>query len=87
MDALFAEIDKSLERGKTEFDERESAEGAEWLQKIEDENADEMTPERLAALEAAAATEEAGGTALPMAPKVKLDESVSPTAGRRFTRA
>ncbi len=62
VDALFAEIDKSLERGKTEFDERESAEGAEWLQKIEDENADEMTPERMAALEAAAATEEAGGT-------------------------
>jgi hypothetical protein len=46
-----------------------------------------MTPERMAALEAAAATEEAGGTALPMAPKVKLDEAVSPTAGRRFTRA
>ena len=44
VDALFAEIDRSLERGKTEFDERESAEGAEWLQKIEDENADEMTP-------------------------------------------
>ena len=87
VEALFAEIDKSLERGKTEFDERESAEGAEWLQKIEDENADEMTPERLAALEAAAATEEAGGTELPMAPRVKLDEAVSPTAGRRFTRA
>jgi (E)-4-hydroxy-3-methylbut-2-enyl-diphosphate synthase len=87
VEALFAEIDKSLERGRTEFDERKSAEGAAWLEKIEDENADEMTPERLAALEAAAATEEAGGTALPMAPKVKLDEAVSPTAGRRFTRA
>jgi (E)-4-hydroxy-3-methylbut-2-enyl-diphosphate synthase len=87
VDALFAEIDKSLERGKTEFNERESAAGAEWLQKIEVENADEMTPERMAALEAKAATEEAGGTALPMAPKVKLDETVSPTAGRRFTRA
>jgi (E)-4-hydroxy-3-methylbut-2-enyl-diphosphate synthase len=96
VDALFTEIDRSLERGKTEFDEHESAEGAAWLQKIEDENADEMTPERLAALEAAAASEEAGGKPLPMAgnggPKaerkqVKLDESVSPTAGRRFTRA
>jgi (E)-4-hydroxy-3-methylbut-2-enyl-diphosphate synthase len=87
VDALFAEIDKSLRQGKTEFDERESAEGAEWLQKIEDENADDLTPERIAALEAAAATEEAGGQPLPMAPKVKLDESVSPTAGRRFTRA
>src|SRR5688500_7340966 len=49
VDALFAEIDKSLERGKTEFDEHEAAEGAEWLQRIEDENADEMTPERMAA--------------------------------------
>src|SRR5918997_3512256 len=87
VDALFSEIDKSLERGETEFDERESAEGAEWLQKIEDENADDLTPERLAALEAAAATEEAGGQPLPMAPKVRLDEAVSPTAGRRFTRA
>src|SRR5688500_3643929 len=86
VDALFAEIDRSLERGRTEFDERESAEGAAWLQKIEDENADEMTPERLAAMEAAAATEEAGGKPLPMAPKVTLDEDVSPTAGRRFTR-
>src|SRR5687768_17780748 len=96
VDALFAEIDRSLERGKTEFDDRESAEGAAWLQKIEDENADEMTPERMAALEAAAATEESGGKPLPMAgnggPKierkqVRLDEDVSPTAGRRFTRA
>src|SRR5688500_14940565 len=86
VDALFAEIDRSLERGRTEFDERESAEGADWLRKIEDENADEMTPERLAAMEAAAATEEAGGKPLPMAPKVTLDEDVSPTAGRRFTR-
>src|ERR687889_816596 len=74
VDSLFREIDKSLERGKTEFDERESAEGAAWLQKIEDENADDLTPGRIAALEAAAATEEAGGTALPMASKVKLDE-------------
>src|SRR5688500_18952712 len=86
VDALFAEIDRSLERGRTEFDERESAEGADWLRKIEDENADEMTPERMAAMEAAAATEEAGGKPLPMAPKVTLDEDVSPTAGRRFTR-
>src|SRR3712207_8216356 len=39
------------------------------LQKIEDENADEMTPERLAAMEAAKASEETleEGDALPMA--------------------
>jgi (E)-4-hydroxy-3-methylbut-2-enyl-diphosphate synthase len=87
VEALFAEIDKSLERGATQFDEHESAEGAAWLQKIEDENADDLTPERIAAMEAAAATEEAGGKPLPMAPKITLDETVSPTAGRRFTRA
>ena len=34
-----------------EVDERKSAEGAEWLEKIEEENAGEMTPERIAALD------------------------------------
>jgi len=91
VDALFAEIDKSIDRGTIEVDEREAAEGAEWLEKIEEENAGEMTPERIAALEAAAASE-GNGEALPMAgtPKAKrivLDEDASPTAGRRFTRA
>jgi (E)-4-hydroxy-3-methylbut-2-enyl-diphosphate synthase len=77
-------------------DEREAADGAEWLAKIEEDNAGEMTPERIAALEAAAATEDAlvdgDGQALPMAgaPKatrITLDEDSSPTEGRRFTRA
>ncbi|HEU5252776.1 MAG TPA: flavodoxin-dependent (E)-4-hydroxy-3-methylbut-2-enyl-diphosphate synthase, partial [Solirubrobacterales bacterium] len=66
VDALFAEIDKSIDRGTVEVDEREAAEGAEWLEKIEEENAGEMTPERIAALEAAAATE-GNGESLPMA--------------------
>ena len=52
VDALFAEIDKSIDRGTVEVDEREAAEGAEWLERIEEENAGEMTPERIAALEA-----------------------------------
>jgi (E)-4-hydroxy-3-methylbut-2-enyl-diphosphate synthase len=85
---LFAEIDKSLAAGRTLVDERKSAEGAEWLKRIEEENADELTPERIAAMEAAAANE--GGQPLPMAPaaeRVALDEEDSPTAGRRFTRA
>jgi hypothetical protein len=55
-----------------------------------------MTPERIAAMEAAAATEDAlddgNGQALPMAgtskaQRITLDEDASPTAGRRFTRA
>jgi (E)-4-hydroxy-3-methylbut-2-enyl-diphosphate synthase len=79
---LFAEIDKSLEVGRVEVDETKAAEGAEWLQKIEDENADEMTPERMAALEAEAARKEAENATV-----IHLDEEVSPTAGRRFTRA
>ena len=31
VDALFAEIDKSLDRGAVEVDDLEAAEGAEWL--------------------------------------------------------
>jgi (E)-4-hydroxy-3-methylbut-2-enyl-diphosphate synthase len=89
VEALFTEIDKSLEAGRTLVDEQKAAEGAEWLEKIEEENAGELTPERIAAMEAAAASEEAAADAepLPMAkPAVKLDEASSPTAGRRFTR-
>jgi (E)-4-hydroxy-3-methylbut-2-enyl-diphosphate synthase len=88
VDELFAEIDKSLSIGRVIVDEGKSAEGAEWLSKIEEENAGELTPERLAAMEALAAGQE-----LPMAPapkaakRIELDETASPTEGRRFTRA
>src|SRR6478672_6661820 len=57
VDALFEEIDKSLDRGAVDVDARKAAEGAKWLQKIEDENADELTPERIAQMEAEAAKE------------------------------
>ena len=94
VDALFAEIDKSIDRGEVLVDAGEAAEGAAWLERIEEENAGELTPERIAAMEAAAAAEDAlgNGAELPMAgaPKAKriaLDEGVSPTEGRRFTRA
>ncbi len=93
VDVLFEEIDKYYAAGRTVVrDEREAAEGAAFLQQIEEENAGELTPERIAAMEAKAATEEAleNGTELPMAPareRVALDEAASPTAGRRFTRA
>src|SRR5438093_2325888 len=82
VDELFAEIDKSLQIGRVEVDESKAAEGADWLQKIEDENVDEMTPERMAALEAEQARKEAENATV-----IRLDEDVSPTAGRRFTRA
>src|ERR687893_591528 len=51
-DELFVEIDKSLARGRTEVDTAKAAEGAAWLERIEEENAGELTPERLAKLEA-----------------------------------
>ncbi|HKJ35160.1 MAG TPA: flavodoxin-dependent (E)-4-hydroxy-3-methylbut-2-enyl-diphosphate synthase [Solirubrobacterales bacterium] len=90
VDALFEEIEKSFGKGgKVEFDEAESAEGAEWLQRIEDENADDLTPEKLAAMEAEAAGEGEDITAPgeTKGRRVELGEDASPTAGRRFTRA
>ena len=94
VDALFEEIDKSVERGGgVEVDQREAAEGAEWLAKIEEENAGELTPERIAQMEKEAAEAEGKDvTAEPFLKPVKgtrveLDEEASPTASRRFTRA
>jgi (E)-4-hydroxy-3-methylbut-2-enyl-diphosphate synthase len=78
VDELFAEIDKYYASGKTVVvDERAAAEAAQWLAENEDDTA--MTPERLAALEAAQAAAEADAAA--------IDESVSPVTGRRFSRA
>ena len=97
VDALFEEIDKSVGRdGKIEVDDSEAAEGAAWLQRIEAENAGDLTPEKLAAMEKAAAEKgediTAPGDGEPYlkpvkARKVELGEEASPTAGRRFTRA
>src|SRR5881392_4177592 len=93
VDALFEEIDKSLDRGAVHVDAGKSAEGAAWLQRIEDENADELTPERIAQMEAEAAKESGKDvTREPFLQPVKrervaLDEDASPVSGRRFTRA
>jgi (E)-4-hydroxy-3-methylbut-2-enyl-diphosphate synthase len=77
VDELFAEIDKYYDSGKKVLrDEAQAAEAAAWLAENEDETA--MTPERLAALEAAAAKDDDGP---------RLAEGDSPVAGRRFTRA
>jgi (E)-4-hydroxy-3-methylbut-2-enyl-diphosphate synthase len=80
VDTLFEEIDKSLDRGTVEVNEDEAREGAAWLAKIEEENAGDLTPEKIAAMEKEAV--EKGES-----DKVLLDEEASPTAGRRFTRA
>jgi (E)-4-hydroxy-3-methylbut-2-enyl-diphosphate synthase len=79
VDTLFAEIDKYVSSKRVEVDASEAAMGADWLAEIEAENADELTPERIAAMEAAAAERED--------PPTRLDEASSPVAGRRFSRA
>src|SRR6201996_6912253 len=74
VDELFAEIDKYYDAGKVVHrDERAAAEARAWLAETEDAPA--MTPERLAAMEAAAAASEAADEAL--APP-RLDEQQSP---------
>ena len=72
VDALFREIDKTLDRGALEVDDRKAAEGAEWLARIEEENAGELTPERIAKLEAEKARAEGNDvTAEPFLKPVK----------------
>ena len=72
VDELFAEIDRYYAAGKNVVrDERTAEEARVWL--AENEDPDAMTPERIAALEKAAALE-------------TLDEAESPVAGRRFSR-
>jgi len=81
VDTLFEQIDLAMDKGgRVEFDERESAEGEAWVKKIEDENAGDLTPEKIAAMEHEASQQEESDRLL-------VDETVSPTAGRRFTRA
>ncbi len=87
VDELFAEIDRYYAAGKVvRRDEIAASEAREWL--AENEDATAMTPERLAAMEAAAARESDAleSAALP-AQRPRLGEEQSPTAGRRFTRA
>ncbi len=111
VDELFAEIDRYYAAGRRVVrDEGQAAEAARWLADNEDETA--LTPERLAAMEAAAAhgdalpataddadevgdlldvleapTTPAPATSTPAAATTRLDEDVSPVAGRRFSRA
>jgi (E)-4-hydroxy-3-methylbut-2-enyl-diphosphate synthase len=90
VDTLFAEIDKYVGSKRIEVNHAEAAAGAAWLRQIEDANAGELTPERLAALERAKQAEEAdemsGALLETVAERARLDEAASPTAGRRFTR-
>src|SRR5438876_4891286 len=90
VDELFKEIDRYYAAGKRiQRDEAAAAQARPWLAENEDETA--MTPERIAALEAAAADNDASAGAvleamLEPAP-AGLDEIASPVAGRRFSRS
>jgi (E)-4-hydroxy-3-methylbut-2-enyl-diphosphate synthase len=80
VDELFAEIDRYYAAGKQVVTDAADVAAAEaWLAENEDESA--MTPERLAALEAAANEAAGGGDDV-----LLVDEAASPTTGRRFTR-
>src|SRR5215212_2742178 len=73
VDELFAEIDRYYASGKKIVrDEREVAEATQWL--AENEDATALTPERLAALEAEKAREEADRAA------PAIDDAASPVA-------
>jgi (E)-4-hydroxy-3-methylbut-2-enyl-diphosphate synthase len=80
VDELFAEIDKSLARGGVHADERQSAEAADWLDRIEQENAGELTPERIARMEAERTPGEAEEV-------LRAQPAPAIVAGRRFNRA
>jgi (E)-4-hydroxy-3-methylbut-2-enyl-diphosphate synthase len=83
VDTLFAEIDKYVASQRIDVDAGQAAEGAQWLERIESENAGELTPERLAAMEAQAAAQDEDS----VGDRLRLDEALSPVAGRRFSRA
>src|SRR5277367_4797690 len=85
VDELFKEIDRYYAAGKTvQRDEAAAAEARKWLAENEDDT--QMTPERVAAMEAAAAEEADAVLEAMLEPAVALDEAVSPVAGRRFSR-
>src|SRR5437764_1091165 len=99
VDELFKEIDRYYAAGKhVQRDEEQAAEARAWL--AENEDATAMTPERIAALESAAAENDASAGAVldamlatspqgepaATAAAVEMDEAVSPVAGRRFSR-
>jgi (E)-4-hydroxy-3-methylbut-2-enyl-diphosphate synthase len=77
VEELFNEIDKSIAAGSVEADDGKAAEAAAWLERIEEENAGELTPERIAQMEA---------QETPAAAEEVLQERVV-VAGRRFNRA
>jgi (E)-4-hydroxy-3-methylbut-2-enyl-diphosphate synthase len=101
VDELFSEIDRSLARGRVDTDAAKAAEASEWLARIESENAGELTPERIAAMEADGTAERGDDVVDPAAiertaSNGEIGESgesggagteAEPVTGRRFNRA
>jgi (E)-4-hydroxy-3-methylbut-2-enyl-diphosphate synthase len=97
VDELFKEIDRFYAAGRRVVrDEQQAAQAREWLAQEEDATA--MTPERMAALEAAGAdgvddavgadaSDGAGVQPAEAEAPARLDDAASPVAGRRFSRA
>jgi (E)-4-hydroxy-3-methylbut-2-enyl-diphosphate synthase len=79
VDELFNEIDRSLELGGTKTEDGKAKEAAAWLQRIEDENAGELTPERIAQMESEGTVERAD--------EVLRSPAAAAVKGRRFNRA
>ena len=76
VDTLFDEIDTlARPRAASTSTTERAAEGAEWLARIEEENAGELTPERIAAMEAERAREEGSD--------VTAEPFLKPVRGRR----
>ncbi|MCK9248744.1 MAG: flavodoxin-dependent (E)-4-hydroxy-3-methylbut-2-enyl-diphosphate synthase [Solirubrobacteraceae bacterium] len=85
VDELFQEIDRYYASGKqVVVDAAEQAEATRWLSENEDLSA--MTPERLAQLEKDKLREEQDAAAAAAERPAGVDETSSPTAGRRFSR-
>ncbi len=91
VEELFLEIDRYYASDKTIVrDAAAAAEAAAWL--AENEDLEAMTPERMAAIELEKNKASGGGEDLfeglaVTQSSAKVDEAVSPTAGRRFTRS
>jgi (E)-4-hydroxy-3-methylbut-2-enyl-diphosphate synthase len=85
VEELFKEIDSSLAAGSVETDDRKAAEAADWLRRIEEENAGELTPERIAQMEAEGTVAKADEVLRP--PGTKPPAAPEPVSGRRFKRA
>jgi (E)-4-hydroxy-3-methylbut-2-enyl-diphosphate synthase len=81
VEELFTEIDRSIAAGAVETDAGKAAEAVAWLERIEAENAGDLTPERIAQMEAEGTRQRADEVLEAEAPPPE------PVSGRRFKRA